>query len=123
MGNQRILENFVLLNRRAQAGELDLVPRIPMVPGITTTPANLRSLAAFLKSQRVPRVSLLLYDHAWTQRMRSLGRPAPEGPFMDTPWMTKMELWIARGYFRGIELVRPDGKSKIRKEVGLGSLL
>jgi hypothetical protein len=46
-----------------------------------------------------------------------------EGPFMDTPWMTRMELWVAQGYFRGIELVRPDGKSKIRKEVGLGGLL
>jgi len=123
MGNQRILENFVLLNRRAHRGELDLVPRIPMIPDVTSTPANLRSLAAFLKSQRVPRVSLLLYDHGWTRRLKGLGREPPQGPFMDTPWMTKMELWIARGYFRGIELVRPDGKSTIRKEIGLGDLL
>ena len=123
MDNQRILENFVLLNRRAHKGELDLVPRIPLIPGVTSTPANLRALSGFLKSQRVPRVALLLYDHGWTQRLKGLGREPPVGAFMDTPWMTKMELWIARGYFRGLELVRPDGKSLIRKEVGLGGLL
>ncbi len=121
--NQLILQNFVLLQRRAHTEGLDLVPRIPLVPGITSEPGNLRALAAFLKSQRVPRVALLLYDHEWTHRLKGLGRPPPEGPFMDTPWMTKMELWIARGYFRGIELVRPDGKSVIRKEAGLAGLL
>lgn len=123
VGNQKILENFVLLNRRAQKGRLDLVTRIPLIPGVTSTPANLRSLAAFLESQRVPRVALLLYDHAWASRLSGLGREPPQGPFMDTPWMTKMELWIARGYFRGIELARPDGRSLIRKELSLGSLL
>ncbi len=121
--NQRILENFVLLQRRAHQGCLDLVPRIPLVPGITDSAANLRSLSAFMKSQRVPRVALLLYEHGWTQRLRALGRKPPEGSFMDTPWMTQMELWICRGYFRGIELVRPDGKSRIRQEAGLGGLL
>ena len=123
VGNQRILENFVLLNRRARQGELDLVPRIPLIPGITSVPANLRALAAFLKSQRVPKVALLLYDHAWTGRLKSLGRPQPEAEFMETPWMTKMELWVCRGYFRGLELVRPDGRSQIRKDLGLGGLL
>ena len=123
VANQRILENFVLLNRRALGGELDLVTRIPLIPGITSTPANLRSFSAFLRSQRVPRVSLLLYDHGWASRMKGLGRELPDAPFMDTPWMTKMELWVCRGYFRGIELGRPDGRSLIRKDLGLGGLL
>ncbi len=121
--NQRILENFVLLNRRMHKEGLDLVPRIPLVPGITSSPANLRALAAFLKSQRAPRVALLLYDHGWVPRLAALGRQPPEGSFMETPWMTQMELWICRGYFRGIELVRPDGKSRIRQEAGLSALL
>lgn len=121
--NQRILENFVLLNRRSLKGGLNLVPRIPLIPGITSVPKNLRALAAFLRSQRAPRAALLLYDHAWASRLKGLGRKAPKGPFMETPWMTKMELWVCRGYFRGIELVRPDGKSVIRKDVGLGGLL
>ncbi len=121
--NQRILENFVLLNRRALAGKLDLVPRIPLIPDVTSAPENLRALSAFLKGLRSPRVALLLYDHGWTARMKGLGRDMPTGPFMETPWMTKMELWICRGYFRGIELVRPDGRSKIRKDAGLNDLL
>lgn len=121
-GNQRILENFVLLARRARDNGLDLVPRIPLVPGLTAAAPNLRALAAFLKSQRVGKVALLLYDHGWTERLRGLGLEPPEGPFTETPWMTQMELWIARGYFRGIELVRPDGRSKIRKETGLAGL-
>jgi pyruvate formate lyase activating enzyme len=123
VGNQRILENFVLLARRMHKTGLDLVPRIPLIPGVTSTPANLRALAGFLKSQRMPRVALLLYDHGWSQRLRGLGMEPPEGPFMDTPWMTRMELWVCRGYFRGIEMVRPDGRSVIRKEVTLGGLL
>ncbi|MFH1463030.1 MAG: glycyl-radical enzyme activating protein [Pseudomonadota bacterium] len=121
--NQRILENFVMLQRRAREGQVTLVPRIPLIPRITTSGQNLRSLAAFLKSQRAARVALLLYDHAWTARLASLGRRLPEGPFMDAPWITQTELWVARGYFRGLELVRPDGRSLARTDAGLKALL
>ncbi len=121
--NQRILENFVILQRRARKGELDLVPRVLLVPGTNTKPTELRAMAAFLKGQGVRRVALLLYDHSWAERMRALGREVSDRAPVEWPWITRTELWVCRGYFRGIEVVRPDGRSIARKEAGLGPLL
>lgn len=80
--NERILSNFELLARDCRCA---IVPRVPLVPGITTTEENLSAIVRFLKRTGMHRVMLLPYNPMGLGKYRSLGRPAPDLPqhFMD----------------------------------------
>ena len=53
------------LRDAAQAGDLDFLPRVPLIPGITDKPDNLEGIAGFLKKNRWDRVQLLPYNPLW----------------------------------------------------------
>jgi pyruvate formate lyase activating enzyme len=72
--NERILENFASLLELSRKGGFDLLPRIPLIPGITTTSENLGSWANFLGEHRVTEVALLEYNPTWIQKLAHLGR-------------------------------------------------
>ncbi len=71
--NNRILDNFRSLAHEATGSGLALLPRIPLVPGITDTDDNLHSIAAFLQECRVSKVDLLPYNPLWHDKCRSIG--------------------------------------------------
>lgn len=71
--NRRILDNFSRL--AADAGSR-LVPRIPLVPGITATPENLAGLARFLRRAGLGRCSLMPYNPLWVDKLPRLGARA-----------------------------------------------
>lgn len=80
--NTRILSNFERLTR---TGRCDVVPRVPLVPGITATEENLSAIVRFLKRTNTHHMMLLPYNPMGLDKYRSLGRPAPDLPqrFMD----------------------------------------
>jgi pyruvate formate lyase activating enzyme len=91
--NRRILENLTLLIETAP-DRVDV--RIPLVPGITTTPENLRGLAQLLRERGVRRATLLPYNPLGCEMAPRLGRerpPVPEG------FMSKEELAAAIATF------------------------
>ncbi|MDI6870183.1 MAG: glycyl-radical enzyme activating protein [Bacillota bacterium] len=47
-GNERILDNAVRIAEHAKDKNIELVVRIPVVPGLTDSPANIRGLASFV---------------------------------------------------------------------------
>ncbi|HON79562.1 MAG TPA: glycyl-radical enzyme activating protein, partial [Spirochaetota bacterium] len=63
--NGTILENFVKLADTARSGGPELLPRVPLVPGITDTPENLRAIAAFLREHSIDEARLLSYNPLW----------------------------------------------------------
>jgi len=71
--NDLILENVVRLAERARHGDIDLLPRIPLIPEITATPDNLRAWATFLKTHRLSRVKLLAYNPLWPEKTVKIG--------------------------------------------------
>ena len=71
--NRKILENFRHLAALAAEGRLDLLPRVPLVPGITATEANLSAIAALLLENNIPFVKLLAYNPLWTQKPLKIG--------------------------------------------------
>ena len=75
--NELILENF---HRLVSDAEVEVHPRMPLVPGITATRANLSAVADFLYKTRVASVSLLPYNPAAVEMAPCLGRPAPKLP-------------------------------------------
>lgn len=72
--NTSILENFRRLT--GEAGS-KLLPRVPLVPGITATPDNLREIASFLADLGYRRCDLLPYNPAGMEKRRAIGRVAP----------------------------------------------
>lgn len=63
--NEVILNNFMAL---AISG-VELLPRVPLVPGITDNKTNLGSLAMFLVSCGIKKVKLLAYNPLWPDKL------------------------------------------------------
>ena len=73
--NQRILDNFCRLLTDAH---IPIIPRIPLIPGITTTEENLRGIAAFLDKHGVKSCALMPYNPLWSDKLRQLSKlPVP----------------------------------------------
>ncbi len=73
-GNARIRAN---LERLVRAGTVEVLPRIPLVPGITDGEANLTALADLLRDLGLPRVALLPYNPLWVSKREALGLDLP----------------------------------------------
>lgn len=77
--NRMILENFRCLHDRTGKDGITLLPRVPLVPGITATEENLRAIAGFLKEANAPRVQLLPFNPLWPEKELKVGRPTAFG--------------------------------------------
>ena len=68
--NRLILNNF---SKLAASKRVTLIPRIPMIPGITTRDENLNGIASFISSQGINVASLLPYNPMWHDKANKLG--------------------------------------------------
>ncbi len=68
--NRLILENFEKL---VQDNSINVIPRIPLIPGITATEKNLKAIAIFLKRHGIDKAVLLPYNPLWTDKLKYLG--------------------------------------------------
>ncbi len=103
--NDRILDNFAKLQRAALDGGVPLLPRIPLVPGITAKPRNLEALARFLKEHGARRVALEEYNPLWVEKVAKLGADSPharDGAMRS--WMDRGELARCRDIFASFDL-------------------
>lgn len=75
--NDLILANFIELNRAAKRDGKKLLPRTPLIPGITDTDANIRGIAAFLGDQGVDEAALLAYNPLWHEKSDKVGADNP----------------------------------------------
>ncbi len=67
--NQLIFDNFKSLIYEA---EIPIIPRIPLIPGITTNKDNLKGIAEFLKKLSVDSATLLPYNPLWRDKLKRL---------------------------------------------------
>ncbi len=88
--NAPILENFRRLTREAGSRVL---PRVPLVPGMTATTKNLLEIASFLVDLGYRRCDLLPYNPAGAEKRRAIGMD----PASDLP-----ELPLSRGEEDGL---------------------
>jgi pyruvate formate lyase activating enzyme len=82
---------------------VELLPRIPLVPGITDGEANLAALAALVREIHLPRVMLLPYNPLWLGKRRALGL---ELPYQHAALMSEADLLRCRAVMErhGLEL-------------------
>jgi pyruvate formate lyase activating enzyme len=71
--NRLILDN---LRRLRRSPDVELLARVPLVPGITDTARNLTAIAQSLRVLEIHRVALLAYNPTWLAKRRSLGLPS-----------------------------------------------
>ena len=79
--NHRIIKNFC---RLIVDKNVEVHPRIPLVPGITATRDNLTSIVNFLWEAKAANITLLPYNPLGIEMAVNLGRPKPSvsGEFM-----------------------------------------
>jgi len=97
--NRIILDNFQAL---LASGRVPVLPRIPLIPGITTNEKNLTGLATFLRRLGVVKVALLPYNPLWVTKADNLGR---QTPYRHHSWMTEEERAKCASFFAGMEVV------------------
>lgn len=92
--SKKIFDNFSTLIKTAK---IPVIPRIPLIPGITATERNLKGIAAFLAKHGVKTCALMPYNPLWLGKLESLGIAAP--PYTHSRFMTTDELKTCIDYF------------------------
>ena len=106
--NDRILENFRWLHSVKEGRGIGLLPRTPLVPGITDTEENLSAIAGFLKDLNVEKAALLAYNPLWHDKNFKIGEENILGQKeIMTKWMSRERIRECEAVFRkaGITLV------------------
>jgi pyruvate formate lyase activating enzyme len=98
-----ILANFRALQEISLKKHPDfLLPRTPLIPGMTDTDENLRAIAEFLSSLGIKKAALLEYNPLWHAKLDKLGQNTREVE-KSREWMDKKhvvhckEIFISAG--------------------------
>jgi pyruvate formate lyase activating enzyme len=86
VSNKTILENFERLIKITPDDGKKLLPRTPLIPGMTDTGDNMRQIAGFLSRLGVKQAALLTYNPLWHEKTDKIGS---DNPCRDDPAMTK----------------------------------
>lgn len=84
-----ILANFRALHEISIKKHPDfLLPRTPLIPGMTDTDANLGAIVEFLSSLGIKKAALLEYNPLWHAKLNKLGKDE-QGAGKSREWMDK----------------------------------
>lgn len=75
--NEKILNNFRSL---IKDNCVEVSPRIPLIPGVTATTANIRGIIDFLLDAGAREITLLPYNPMGLDKYKGLGLPIPDLP-------------------------------------------
>lgn len=112
--NQRIISN---LQRLLRQNNVEVQPRIPLVPGITATRENLAGLVDLLCELGAKSVTLLPYNPMGTAMAACLGRPRPLAPETFTPPQEEKELMVWFQALLAEQHTKSHGGEPMREEV------
>ncbi|MCE5211722.1 MAG: glycyl-radical enzyme activating protein [Deltaproteobacteria bacterium] len=83
--NEKILDNFRHLYSKAKNDHKTFLPRTPLIPDITDTETNIKSIADFLKNLSITEAALLAYNPLWHEKNDKVGA---EDPYKNSKTMT-----------------------------------
>lgn len=92
--NRTVLNNFSSLVANTQ---IPVIPRIPLIPGITDTKQNLRGLADFLRENGIDSCSLMPYNPLWQDKLKRIGKSSSYGR---STFLTQEEQATSLRYFQ-----------------------
>lgn len=108
VGNETILDNFSRLVDSCRNARTELLPRTPLIPGITDTEENLAAIVDLLQQAGQTRIQLMEYNPLGREKQGKIGRFLSEpGGGLPTDWMPREHLLRCQALFRraGIETV------------------
>ncbi len=73
VSNAGILANFEKLSSLPAAGKVTVLPRTPLVPGITDTDENIAGIARYLEKHGIKKAALLSYNPLWYEKSGKIG--------------------------------------------------
>ena len=88
--NQLILENF---RRLAEDSPIPIIPRTPLIPGITARTENLRAIAEFIKKCGLTQYSLLPYNPLGPPKRENIGKEPVD---LTQEWMAEDQVACCR---------------------------
>lgn len=97
INNNIILQNF---ERLLELDEVELLPRIPLIPNITTTKLNLINWANYLRKKGIKRIELLPYNPLWLSKVKKLGKTSD---YTRDTWLEKPEKKYIKQHFSEFE--------------------
>ena len=97
--NDVILENIARLVKERPD---DVIPRVPLIPGITTSASNLQKISIILQELGMGRCWLLPYNPLGFSKRESIGKPAVNMP---DSVLTEEEMAEYKRFFSWAELV------------------
>lgn len=103
--NKAIHENFGALLDSAREGGPALLPRIPLIPGITATDENLRAAASFLRNAGAGQIELLAYNPLWHEKAANI---AADVRYEREEWMSRDEIDRCFSHFEDFEVLGND---------------
>lgn len=103
--NGVILDNFKKLNRAFQDGGVTVLPRVPLIPGLTATEENLSAIAAFLREQGAMKAALLQNNPLWFEKNEMLGRTAGGAGDDMRSWIGRDRMGLIRSIFSDFDLL------------------
>jgi len=95
--NEIILKNFEELIKRK---DISILPRIPLIPKITATKKNLKSLVSYLQSHDIREIGLLPYNPLWISKLDTLGA---KKEYSQANWLSKKEKENIKEIFSGFK--------------------
>jgi len=75
--NEKILENFKQLYKKAKKDGKYIISRTPLIPNITDTKKNIEEIANFLKKLYIEEAVLLAYNPLWHDKTNKIGVDNP----------------------------------------------
>lgn len=103
--NETILENFQKFLGVTRGEDTEVLPRVPLIPGITDTDDNLSSIASFLRENGAHAVALLQYNPLWLDKSRKIGEAGPAPDHSWTTWMEQGEIERCHSVFHDFEIL------------------
>lgn len=103
--NDLILENFRRMYAEREKYGYTIMPRVPLIPGITDTDENLTAIADYMVSCGVVKTDLLPYNPTWYHKTEKLGVALDPELAGLTSWQPNEKVEHAKSIFRdrGIE--------------------
>ena len=86
--NERILDNFKKLVDITRGSSVMVLPRTPLIPGISDTDGNMEGIASFLAGLGIRKAALISYNPLWHAKADKIG---VDDPFHQEKSMTT---WI-----------------------------
>jgi pyruvate formate lyase activating enzyme len=105
VSNDVILKNVKELHRRHREGGAEILPRVPLIPGLTATEENLSAIARFLGEIGAGRVALLQNNPLWFDKSAMLGRAVEAENDEMRRWIGRERMEEIRSLFRGFEIL------------------